>query len=90
MEDHSLSEKFYLLGHNAEKHVASIFRVEEQAKQETSMKHVASSSSEMSLQPTTWRYISEDRTLHNHRCENFESYMPCLPASQSEVVPVLN
>jgi hypothetical protein len=23
---------------------------------------------------TTWRYIPEDGTLHNHRCENLKSY----------------
>jgi hypothetical protein len=23
---------------------------------------------------TTWRYTPEDRTLHNHRCENIKSY----------------
>jgi hypothetical protein len=27
------------------------------------------------LQRTTRRYIPEDRTLHNHRCENIKSYM---------------
>jgi hypothetical protein len=25
------------------------------------------------LQRTTWRYISEDSTLHTHRCENLKS-----------------
>jgi hypothetical protein len=36
----------------------------------------ATYSSEMSVdfQRTTWRYIPEDRTLHNHRCENLKSY----------------
>jgi hypothetical protein len=31
---------------------------------------------EMSVefQQTTWRYIPENRTLHNHRCENLKSY----------------
>jgi hypothetical protein len=23
---------------------------------------------------TTWRYVTEDRTIHNHRCENLKSY----------------
>jgi hypothetical protein len=27
------------------------------------------------FQPTTQRYISEDRTLHYHRCENLKSYL---------------
>jgi hypothetical protein len=26
------------------------------------------------FQRTTRRYIPEDRTLHNHRCENLKSY----------------
>jgi hypothetical protein len=25
-------------------------------------------------QQTTWRYIPEDGTLHNHCCENLKSY----------------
>jgi hypothetical protein len=25
-------------------------------------------------QRTIWRYIPEDGTLHNHRCENLKSY----------------
>jgi hypothetical protein len=24
---------------------------------------------------TTWSYILEDRTLHNHRCEHLKSYI---------------
>jgi hypothetical protein len=27
------------------------------------------------FQRDTWRYIPEDITLHNHRCENLTSYM---------------
>jgi hypothetical protein len=27
------------------------------------------------FQWTTWRYIREDSTLHNHRCENLKSYI---------------
>jgi hypothetical protein len=73
----------------SEKHVSSIFKVEEQAKQEISRrvlvgfllglffdpKMEATSSSEMSVefQHTTRRYILEDRTLHNHRCKNLRS-----------------
>jgi hypothetical protein len=26
------------------------------------------------FQRTTWHYIPEDGTLHNHRCENLKSY----------------
>jgi hypothetical protein len=54
----------------SEENIASIFRVEEYAKQETSVKaggkqSSATSSSEMSadFQRTTRRYILEDRTL---------------------------
>jgi hypothetical protein len=78
-----------------EEHVATIFRFEEQAKQEASMnllatcfilvscsaysstlKMKATSSSETLVhsQRTTRRYITEDRTLHNPRCENVKSY----------------
>jgi hypothetical protein len=41
------------------------------------LKMEATSSSEMWAdfqQQTTWRYIPEDKTLHNHCCENLESY----------------
>jgi hypothetical protein len=31
------------------------------------------------IQRTTQRYIPEDRTLHNHRCENLKSYMLTFP-----------
>jgi hypothetical protein len=34
------------------------------------MKHAA----EVDFQHATRRYIPEDRTLHNHRCENLKSY----------------
>jgi hypothetical protein len=27
------------------------------------------------FQQTTWHYIPEDSTLHNHRCENLKSYI---------------
>jgi hypothetical protein len=42
----------------------------------STMKMEATCSSETSVdfQPTTRRYIPEDRTLHNHRCENDRSY----------------
>jgi hypothetical protein len=34
-------------------------------------------SSEMLIdfQRATWRYIAEERPLHNHRCENLKSYL---------------
>jgi hypothetical protein len=30
--------------------------------------------SSVDIQRTTQRYIAEDRTLHNHRCENLKYY----------------
>jgi hypothetical protein len=58
-------------------HVAYIFSIEEYTKQETSMKLVArrAYSSEMlvDFQWTTRRYIPEDRTFHNHHCENLKT-----------------
>jgi hypothetical protein len=37
----------------------------------------ATCSSEMSVdfQRTTWRYVAEDRTLHNHRCHNLKPFI---------------
>jgi hypothetical protein len=41
----------------------------------STLKMEATCSSEMSVsfQRTTWRYIPEDRILHNHQCENLRS-----------------
>jgi uncharacterized membrane protein len=47
----------------SEENIASTFRVEEEAKQETSMKYVASNSG---------IYLRRG-SLHNHRCENLKS-----------------
>jgi hypothetical protein len=76
----------------SEEHIASIFRVEKEAEQETSMKAggklvsysanfsalkmeaICFSKTSGDTQRTTRRYISEDGTLHNHRCENLKSY----------------
>jgi hypothetical protein len=33
------------------------------------------SETSIDFQRTTLRYISEDRTLHNHRCEKFKSFI---------------
>jgi hypothetical protein len=43
----------------------SIKKIEEKYSSETSV----------DFQQTTWRYIPEDRTLHNHRSENLKSYI---------------
>jgi hypothetical protein len=39
------------------------------------METICSSETSVDTQRTTWRYIPEDGTLHNHRCKNFKSYM---------------
>jgi hypothetical protein len=44
------------------------------------MEAICSSETSVETQRTTRRQIPEDDTLHNHRCENFRSYiMPCSP-----------
>jgi hypothetical protein len=32
------------------------------------------SKTSVDFQQTPWRYVPEDRTLHNHECENLKSY----------------
>jgi hypothetical protein len=39
------------------------------------MEAICSSETSVEFQRTTRRYIPDDGTLHNHRCENLESYM---------------
>jgi hypothetical protein len=39
------------------------------------MEAVCSSETSVASQRTTRRYIPEDSTLHNHRCENLKSYI---------------
>jgi hypothetical protein len=39
------------------------------------MEAISSSETSVDFQRTTRRYIPEDRILHNHRCENFKSYI---------------
>jgi hypothetical protein len=36
---------------------------------------ICSSETSVDFQRTTRRYIPEDSTLHNYRCENLKSYM---------------
>jgi hypothetical protein len=38
------------------------------------MEAICSSETSVDTQRTTWRYIAEDSTLHNHRCDNLKSY----------------
>jgi hypothetical protein len=38
------------------------------------MKATYSTETSVNFQRTIWRYISQDRTLHNHRFENLKSY----------------
>jgi hypothetical protein len=47
------------------------------------MEAIYSSDTSLVFQWTTWRYIPEDVTLHNHRCKNLRvneilSYVPAL------------
>jgi hypothetical protein len=62
----------------SEEHIAWIFKVEEYATQETSetlkMEKICSSEMSGGFQRATRRYIPEDNTLHNHRCENLKSF----------------
>jgi hypothetical protein len=38
------------------------------------MEVMSSSETSVDFQRTTWHYTKEDRTIHNHRCENLKSY----------------
>jgi hypothetical protein len=38
------------------------------------MESLCSSETSVDIQRNTRRYIPEDNTLHNHRCENLKSY----------------
>jgi hypothetical protein len=38
------------------------------------MEATCSSEESVDIQRTTRRYIPEDKTLHNHRCEDLKSY----------------
>jgi hypothetical protein len=43
--------------------------------QPSSARHQRESRQAVDFQWTTWHFIPEDGTLHNHCCENLESYM---------------
>jgi hypothetical protein len=47
------------------------------------METIYSSETSDDTQRTTWRYIPEDGTLHNHRCENAKSYNMALARSSN-------
>jgi hypothetical protein len=38
------------------------------------MEAICSSETSVDTERTTWRYIPEDGTLHNHRCENLKYF----------------
>jgi hypothetical protein len=40
------------------------------------MEVTCSSETSVDFQQITWYSIPEERTLHNHPCENFKSYIP--------------
>jgi hypothetical protein len=42
------------------------------------MEAICSSETSVDTQQTTRRYIPEDGTLHNHRCENLKFYFTCV------------
>jgi hypothetical protein len=39
------------------------------------MEAIYSSESSVDFQRNAWRFIPEDRTLHDHHCENLKSYI---------------
>jgi hypothetical protein len=39
------------------------------------METISSSETSVNSQRTTWRYIPEDDTRHNDRCENLKPYL---------------
>jgi hypothetical protein len=41
------------------------------------METISSSETSVDFQQATRRYIPEDSTLYNHRCENLKSYRVC-------------
>jgi hypothetical protein len=78
--------EYYLLGHNAVQSVESqptrlcllptLTLVPCSAYSVTlKMEAIYSSETSVYFQRTTWCYIPEDRTLHNHSCENLKSYI---------------
>jgi hypothetical protein len=65
----------------SEEHIASVFRIliatcllAERISSALKMEAICSSETSVDTQRTTRRYIPEDGTLHNHRCENLKSY----------------
>jgi hypothetical protein len=48
------------------------------------MEAICSTETSIDIRRTTRRYIPEDSTLHNHRCENLKSWL-CLPPACSLV-----
>jgi hypothetical protein len=73
-------EEYYLLGYNG------VQPTESQPKCEKDISHPSSGlKNELSKKPTssrwqvelqtTWHYIPENSTLHNHCCENLKSYL---------------
>jgi hypothetical protein len=77
---HYYDEDFYLLGHNAMQFVksqpSSCYLLSRLAFSSTLKMEVNYSSVTLvDFQWTTLRYIPEDTTLHNHRCENLKYYI---------------
>jgi hypothetical protein len=51
------------------------------------MEAICSSETSVDFQQTTRRYIPEDSTIYNHRCENLKFYMIRLVAHYRRVLP---
>jgi hypothetical protein len=52
------------------------------------MEATCSSQTSVDFQRTTRRYIPEDRTLHNHRCENLKYYSLWTPQRERDVLDI--
>jgi hypothetical protein len=71
----SAFEEYYLLGYNRWLatcfHAGFLLRFPSTLKMEA----ICSFESSVDFQRTTLRYIPEDSTLHNHRCDKLKSYI---------------
>jgi hypothetical protein len=59
----------------SKEHITSIFRAFHLLSSTLKMESICSSETLVDFQRTTRRYIPQDSTLHNHRCENLKLYI---------------
>jgi hypothetical protein len=52
------------------------------------MKATSSTKTLVDFEETTWHFIPEDRTLHNHGCENLKAYIFPVPMVSGVTVSV--